>query len=214
MMGYYRGGDCMYGRGDYYRGDYYRGDPGLFSFLGKAVGGIAKAVGGIVPGPLGALAKAAGGVLAPSKSTMPAPLINSMAPGGQGFGIGYFAPGGGGVGIGSFSQGGNPNNLPGFPTQQPVGTMTSQGFIPGCQLKGTRPNKSGYYKQVQKGNPFTAVYIPKHSVCVKTRRMNIANGRALRRAVRRAQGFAKMARRVLTFVSAHAPKGRAKFKRK
>jgi hypothetical protein len=192
-MGYYRGGDCMYGRGDYYRGDYYRGDPGIFSGIGKALKFVAGAAKGFVTGgPVGAVAGAirtviptrpAGTALAPIQ---PPPISIQPPP---------FGP-------------------PGEMIQAPVGTMLRNGFFPGCQLRGTRPNKSGYYKQQVKGVPESAVYIPKGSVCVKSRRMNIANPRALRRAVRRAQGFAKMARRVLTFVSARAPKGRAKFKRK
>jgi len=35
--------------------------------------------------------------------------------------------------------------------------------------------------------------------CVRNRRMNIANPRALRRAMRRAQGFEKMAKRIINF---------------
>src|SRR3972149_5669759 len=93
--------------------------------------------------------------------------------------------------------------------QGPVGSMTPQGFLPGCQLRGYRPNKSSYYKAVP-GNPMQGVLIPKGSVCVKSRRLNVANPRALRRAIRRAQGFSKLARRVMTFVSAKAPKGRVK----
>lgn len=49
---------------------------------------------------------------------------------------------------------------------------------------------------------------------VKRRRMNVTNPRALRRAIRRAQGFAKLARRVLTFTQARAPKGKPLFKRR
>lgn len=47
----------------------------------------------------------------------------------------------------------------------------------------------------------------------KRRRMNVTNSKALRRAIRRATGFAKLARKVLSFVDARAPRGRAKFKR-
>lgn len=47
---------------------------------------------------------------------------------------------------------------------------------------------------------------------VKNRRMNVTNSRALRRAIRRARGFAKLAKKVLTFVAAKAPAGRPKFK--
>lgn len=46
----------------------------------------------------------------------------------------------------------------------------------------------------------------------RRRRMNVYNPKALRRAVRRAMGFAHMAKRVLRFVSPRAPKGRAVFK--
>lgn len=47
---------------------------------------------------------------------------------------------------------------------------------------------------------------------LRHRRMNPYNPKALRRAVRRAQSFAKMARKVLRFVSPQAPRGRAIFK--
>lgn len=190
-MGYYARGDNCYGRGDYYRGDYYRGDPGIFSGIGKALGGIAKAAVGLLPGPVGAIARAVTG--APRQQL-------TVGPGPGALGLPQ---------IGVQQPLGPPTEF-----EQPVGTMLPRGFVQQCGFKGYRPNKSGYYKQVQKGNPASAVYVPKGSVCVKTRRINIANPRALRRAVRRAQGFAKMARRVMSFVDARAPRGRAKFKRR
>jgi len=52
--------------------------------------------------------------------------------------------------------------------------------------------------------------VPPHMV--RNRRMHVTNPRALRRALRRAQGFAKLARRVLHFTSPRAPKGRALFR--
>lgn len=45
------------------------------------------------------------------------------------------------------------------------------------------------------------------------RRMNVANPKALRRAIRRAHGFAKLARKVLTFPISKPPKGRPLFKK-
>jgi hypothetical protein len=42
--------------------------------------------------------------------------------------------------------------------------------------------------------------------------MRVTNPRALRRAIRRATGFARLARRVLHFVGPKAPRGRAVFK--
>jgi hypothetical protein len=187
----------MYGRGDYYQGDYYRGDPGIFSGIGKFIKGVAKVGVGLLPGPVGAIARAVTGV---KRATV------------------QVGPGAGTLALPEVSFGERPS----FPLgpqfngemQVPAGTMLRNEFIPGCQLKGTRPNKSGYYKQITKGDPSRVVYVPPKSVCVKTRRINIANPRALRRAVRRAQGFAKMARRVMTFVSAKAPRGRAKFRKR
>lgn len=48
---------------------------------------------------------------------------------------------------------------------------------------------------------------------VRNRRMRVTNPRALRRAIRRANGFARLARRVLHFTSPRRPRGRAVFKR-
>lgn len=192
-MGYYRGDGNCYGRGDYYRGDYYKGD---FLGIGKALRKVVGTVSGVVSGlgipVVSGIAGAVHGIAAGGKLTVQ-PQPNAFS------------------GTSMIPAFGPPT---GMESQAPVGTMLRNEFIPGCQLKGTRPNKSGYYKQRTKGNPADVVYIPPKSVCVKTRRLNVANPRALRRAVRRAQGFAKMARRVMTFVSAKAPKGRAKFKRK
>ncbi len=50
-----------------------QGDPGFFSFVGKALGGIAKTVGGIIPGPIGTIVSAAGTILAPPKATKKPP---------------------------------------------------------------------------------------------------------------------------------------------
>jgi hypothetical protein len=54
----------------------------------------------------------------------------------------------------------------------------------------------------------------KHSLgrCVKNRRMRVTNPKALRRAIRRAHGFARMARKCISFTSARPPKGRMYFK--
>jgi hypothetical protein len=49
---------------------------------------------------------------------------------------------------------------------------------------------------------------------VRNRRMNVANGRALGRAVRRLHHFAKKYRKVVGFVSPHRPKGRMYFKKR
>lgn len=46
----------------------------------------------------------------------------------------------------------------------------------------------------------------------RRRRMNVCNVRALRRSIRRAEGFSRLARRVLRFTSPRPPRGRAIFK--
>lgn len=47
---------------------------------------------------------------------------------------------------------------------------------------------------------------------VRNRRMRVTNPRALRRAIRRARGFERLARKVMHFVSPRHVKGRAVFK--
>jgi hypothetical protein len=188
-MGYYYGaGDCRYGKGDYYRGDYYRGrgDPGLFDFVKKIGGAIIKR------SPFGLAAEAAKSVL---------PIFSRPAA--------MLPP----------------------PPQEPVpglgGTMSrilpfgETGYFPGspyvCGPDG-RPrghlNKSTY---VTRGGgtsryPMQLIVHPKGTVCVGPRRMNVANPRALRRALRRASGFAKLARRYVR-ATAGFKKGAGKKKR-
>lgn len=49
--------------------------------------------------------------------------------------------------------------------------------------------------------------------CVRHKRMNVTNPKALRRAIRRARGFEKLALKVLGFSRPHKPKGRPYFKK-
>lgn len=61
--------------------------------------------------------------------------------------------------------------------------------------------------------PMRGFHISKRTgAMVKNRRMRVTNPRALRRAIRRSVGFARLARRVLHFTSPRAPRGRAIFK--
>lgn len=58
---------------------------------------------------------------------------------------------------------------------------------------------------------------PHHGVSqhmVRNRRMRVTNPHALRRAIRRAHGFARMARKCIAFTSPRPPKGRMYFKHK
>lgn len=69
---------------------------------------------------------------------------------------------------------------------QPFVGPTRGGLIPGTA--GGCP--TGYHLRKDQRLP------PK---CVRNRRMNIGNARALRRAMRRSQGFEKLAKRVISF---------------
>jgi len=57
----------------------------------------------------------------------------------------------------------------------------------------------------------TEVMTPGHGL-PRRRRMNIGNAKALRRAIRRARGFEKLARKVMGFTSPRKPKGRSYFR--
>jgi len=194
-----------YYRGDYYRGDYYRGDPGILGSIGGLVGKAVKGAIGLLPGPIGTAARVVGTALTAARTpaiSLPMPFGTALAP--------FIAPPPLRIG---------PGGLPsGVITQSPYGTPVSPGALErqGVGVRGFRPNKSTY---VTRGGGTSRWSMglelhPAGTVLVKSRRMNVANPRALRRSIRRAQGFAKLARRVMTFVSAKAPKGRAKFKRK
>lgn len=166
-----------YGMGDYYLGDYYRGDPGL---LGKIFGGIKGAVGGFLKGgPLGAIGGAIKGAAgAGGRRPPPLPQIRQIqAP------VPYSWPQGPGTimvpvpGI----TGGVQRLLPGG----------ASGYEAAACPRGFRPNKSAYWLK-------SGERVEKGTKCVRVRRLNVANVRALRRGIRRAAGFAKIARRVIT----------------
>lgn len=190
----YQGGDNCYGRGDYYRGDYYRGDPGLFGFLAKAAGAVIRTA---VPGG-GALLDVAGGILKarrpPGTSLATIPQVGPPVPqlrsqvqvqtGGL-INVGYQQMGPGGAAQVPMVQG-------------PDGKL--------CQLKGYHVNKGRYFTRAGVVEPGTK--------CVKNRRMNVLNPKALRRGLRRAYGFKKIAMRTLHLLSPTKPKRFGGFKRK
>jgi len=156
-----------------YAGPGMQGDPGFFDFIGKVVktglGVVSKLGIPLVSGAAGV----AGGLLG----------------GGRGPGMSQplFAPGGRPM----LMQGGVPV------TQRRPGIIAAgQAMVPGGQTgmgagcgQGFRPNKSGYY--VNGGQ-----YVEPGSVCVKRRRMNPLNPRALSKAMRRIES-AKRATTVL-----------------
>lgn len=139
-----------------------QGDPGIFSIFGKigrAVGGVARTIGRIIPGAdpfevLGSVLPQARQprVVLPPTLQVPVPGIVGAAqrliPGGQ----------------------------TGMVTCPPGG---------GCP-PGFRPNKSAYFLK-------DGTFVAPGSRCVRSRRINPANGKAVRRAIRRENAFIGMA---------------------
>jgi hypothetical protein len=166
-MPYYTGDPPLY-RGDYYRGDYYRGDPGLFSFVGKALGGVAKLGTSVVRAGLGLAApQNIPALSAPAMSFGQQPSYGLINIGQPGPSTGLINIGGGGL----------------------------RGMIgPACP-KGFRVNKSTYIRRGGGTAKLPPGLVLKGTTCVRSRRMNVGNARALRRGLRRVAGFAKLVKR-------------------
>lgn len=178
-----------YAAGDYYQGDYYQGDPGILGSIGKAIGKAAKFVGSLAPGPAGALLKGVGTALVPTSrgpfsgvtggasSTAPAPMLPALPPLDQ-YGI---------INISSGEKGGG-----GGGKLAPIG-------IPA--MRGLHYNKSTYETRgggTSRWGPSGNLQLhPAGTVLVRSRRMNVGNARALKRALRRARGFERLARSVM-----------------
>lgn len=196
-----------YYRGDYYRGDYYQGD-----FFGSIFGGIKGAVKGFASGGLlGAIKGGVKGLVSSgAHPNLPQPKSMAIAP--------NFYPGtgppdvGGQIAAAQINAGYVPDvnvppaaMIPAFANTGPAGP-----------LKGYHANKTTY--ETRGGGtsrwPHSLVLHPKGSVLVKNRRMNVGNARALKRALRRAGGFARLARRVMSFTHPRAGRGHFKFKRR
>lgn len=164
----------------YYRspmGDYktygYGGDPGFLSSLWKGVKKIAPAViGGIVGGPAGAVIGAAGSQQPKITPILPPP------PGTVGGAISF--PGG--TTVSTAYQTRPPGRY-----RTPPYTATGPGVLPYGGAGVAAPPRGYHYAKDGSGR------------IVRNRRMNIANPRALRRAMRRVQGFEKLAKRTITF---------------
>lgn len=155
-----------YYQGDYYQGDYYRGDPGLFDIVKKVGGAIFKAT------PVGAAVSA----VTSAFKAKPAPLMLAPPP----------------------MLGGGP-----IITQSPLGTPVSpvglakQGLLTDKFAKGYHLNKSTYVSRGG-GTSRWGKGLELHlagTVAVKNRHMRVTNDVALRRALRRVSGFAKIVKR-------------------
>jgi len=191
-MPYYNAGD-YYGRGDYYQAG------GIFGFLG----GLVKKAVGFIPG-IGPAIQAGTAIhnALVKHVPLPAPATGvGLIPG-----VGQIPGAGALVNAGAAALGyetGPPIIAPphGVVTMSPLGTPVHPAAIAMQMMRLGRlhPNKSTY---VTRGGgtshwPPQLIVHPKGTEQVKSRRMNVGNARALRRAIRRASGFAKLARRVL-----------------
>lgn len=162
-------------------GDYktygYAGDPGWLSSIWKGIKKIAPTiVGGLIGGPVGAVIGAAGG------GSKPTPQVPMTVPGTVGGAISF--PGGTSIGMGYQPTvgGAGGRRLPPYTASGPgVLPYGGTGVPPGMMPSGYHYAKDGSGR------------------IVRNRRMNVANPRALRRAMRRAQGFEKLAKRAINF---------------
>ena len=153
-------------------GDYktygYAGDPGFLSGLWKGIKRIAPTViGGLIGGPVGAVVGGMGGVSGPKITPALPP------PGTVGGAISF--PGGT-----TFSGA----MIPGRGRLPPF-TATGPGVLPAGGRGGTGAPSGYHFAKDGSGR------------LVRNRRMNVANPRALRRAIRRTDGFVKLAKRAL-----------------
>lgn len=170
------------------------GDPGLFGFIGKALG----AVGSIVPGPIGAITKLVGGALAPKPisvakasvgmSALPGGVLTRTAQPGNALLAGTLQTNPfSGVKLGPIQIGTSKPGVGLAPTGQGVtGPLVGTPSSTPC-TSGYHFNKSRYYSTrygvVEKG-----------TVCVKNRRRNPLNPRALSRAMSRVKSAQKAVR--------------------
>ena len=169
-MSYYR-----YPAGDYRTYGYGRGDPGFLSSLWKGIKKVAAPIiGGMIGGPFGAIAAAAAGGRGPGT-----PPITS------------------------------PGQMQRQDLQLRMGPISARStdFYPpvpqfvGGPMSGARTGRAGPVAPDATGCCPVGFHMAKSGPprCVRNRRMNVANPRALRRSMRRVQGFEKLARRTISF---------------
>lgn len=162
-------------QGDYSTHGYGRGDPGFLSGLfkfGKKL--LAPAIGFALGGPAGAAMAAGiggGGARTP-------PIMNYGAQPRQRISL----------------------------RAGPIAARSTDFYPPVPQFAGTKMRRPGPALGVE-GMPGGTGCCPRGfhldkesgTKCVRNRRMNVANPRALRRSMRRVQGFEKLARRTISF---------------
>jgi len=159
-----------YYRGDYYRGDYYRGDPfigGLLGIAGRAAVGLGRTVARRAAGAARALA---GMRPAQAARTLGREVVLPTA-------VATITSRAVTGGVPAVMPGGGEEVFPEIPS-----------MMPGA--KGQCP--PGYHL-----NKADSMRGPKGTYCVKNRKMNPLNPRALKRALRRSEDFEGIARRTV-----------------
>jgi hypothetical protein len=176
----------------YYQGDYYAGGRGG---VGSFLWGVAKGAAGMVlPG--------AGGAIKAVKN-----IFTAARPAAAGM-----AATGGIVGAGRAIVARGTRAIIKHPVLSAAGAAGAVGLVgAGIEhmIAGAPAGMKGYHMSKPRGGA-----CPSEPHLVRNRRMNVANGRALGRAVRRLHHFAKKYRKVVGFVSPHRPKGRMYFKKR
>jgi len=162
-------------------GDYktygYAGDPGFLSGLWKGIKKIAPAVLGFAAGGVPGALMTMGGGQAQQPKPMPGPRGLQTIQGMQ-VGASLQMPGGMMLRAGGMVPG--QGRLPPY-------TASGAGVLPGGGRGGGMVPSGYHFAKDGSGR------------LVRNRRMNIANPRALRRAMRRVQGFEKLAKRTIVF---------------
>ncbi len=167
-------------------GDYYAGDPGLVSFFTKAAGALVRGVGRLFGG---------------GRIITGVPTFPERAAAAAGVAIARRAPGRVIQAGGQIIRAGG-RAIARHPVLSAAGAAGAIGAIGGAAGAGVGAEA-----------PMRGFHISRRTgALVRNRRMRVTNPRALRRAIRRATGFARLARRVLYFTSPKRPKGRALFK--
>jgi hypothetical protein len=167
-----------------YRGDYYRGDPGIGSFLGGLVKHI-PVIGSFAEPVVSGLSKLLGGASKiPRYASIGAAATVGAARSAAALAVRHPVLTAAG-GAGLVAAGGAAEML--HRTTPTAAGMRMTGGVRGARMVGMGRRR---------------------------RRMNVANGRALNRAVRRLHSFARRYRKVVGFVSPRKPKGRMYFKRR
>lgn len=166
-----------YYRGDYYRGDYYRGDP--------FIGGIFRAAAPIIRGAAATVAKRVGSA---GRALLGMRPVQMAARVGREVGIPTAVAVATTRGTQAILPGAGPEA--GAPINYPESGAAGVPMMTGAGVKGMCP--PGYHP-----NKSDSIKGPKGSYCVRNRRMNPLNPRALRRALRRSEDFEGIAKRTV-----------------